>query len=133
MHTTDSNITCIDYAREQRLLVFGEDGGKMFVARALRNALEVGDHTEIGRVPPSFQEPSPKPRDLSRKCLLPVPKFLGTSLAVMKFGGAPRIHEYCASRHKELGPVYKEKSGAVRFIHGNLLRVCDDHRKLCST
>ncbi|XP_003743235.1 cytochrome P450 315a1, mitochondrial [Galendromus occidentalis] len=54
----------------------------------------------------SFEE-MPSPR------ALPV---LGTSLAVMKFGGAPRIHEYCDSRHKQLGPVYRENLGAVQAV-----------------
>lgn len=47
---------------------------------------------------------------------MPSPRALpivGTTLDVVRFGGAPRIHEYCDHRHKQLGPIYSEKLGDV--------------------
>ncbi|XP_022667996.1 cytochrome P450 315a1, mitochondrial-like isoform X2 [Varroa destructor] len=50
---------------------------------------------------------------------LPAPRALpliGTTLDVIRFGGAPRIHEYCDHRHKQLGPIYTEKLGDVESV-----------------
>lgn len=50
---------------------------------------------------------------------MPTPRSLpviGTTLDVVKFGGASRIHEYCDHRHKQLGSVYREKLGAVEAV-----------------
>ncbi|XP_064461292.1 cytochrome P450 315a1, mitochondrial-like [Ornithodoros turicata] len=50
---------------------------------------------------------------------LPTPKGLplvGTALDVAFSGGAAKIHEYCDRRHRELGPLYREKLGSVEAV-----------------
>ncbi|KAH7955948.1 hypothetical protein HPB52_005266 [Rhipicephalus sanguineus] len=50
---------------------------------------------------------------------LPSPKglpVLGTTLDVLRTGGAPKIHEYCDRRHRELGPIYRETLGSVDAV-----------------
>lgn len=50
---------------------------------------------------------------------IPAPRGLplvGTALDVALAGGAPKIHEYCDRRHRELGPIYKETLGAVEAV-----------------
>ncbi|OQR72646.1 cytochrome P450 315a1, partial [Tropilaelaps mercedesae] len=50
---------------------------------------------------------------------MPTPRALpivGTTLDVARFGGATRIHEYCDHRHKQLGPIYREKLGTVEAV-----------------
>lgn len=50
---------------------------------------------------------------------LPSPKglpVLGTALDVLRAGGAPKIHEYCDRRHRELGPIYRETLGSVDAV-----------------
>nr|QFU80946.1 cyp315a1 [Eotetranychus kankitus] len=50
---------------------------------------------------------------------LPTPKsypIVGTTLTLMAFGGAAHLHEYCDSRHKELGPIYREKLGPTDCV-----------------
>ncbi|KAH6934046.1 hypothetical protein HPB50_019788 [Hyalomma asiaticum] len=41
---------------------------------------------------------------------------LGTALDVLRAGGAPKIHEYCDRRHRELGPIYRETLGSVDAV-----------------
>lgn len=48
--------------------------------------------------------------------VVPSPKslpFFGTLLSLIKAGGGPQLHKYVNKRHKELGPIYKEKIGPV--------------------
>ncbi|XP_013775772.1 cytochrome P450 315a1, mitochondrial-like [Limulus polyphemus] len=50
---------------------------------------------------------------------IPSPKGLplvGTMFDLLCSGGAPKIHEYCDKRHKELGSIYREKLGAVEAV-----------------
>ncbi|XP_015783494.1 cytochrome P450 315a1, mitochondrial [Tetranychus urticae] len=50
---------------------------------------------------------------------MPTPKsypVVGTTLTLMAFGGAAHLHEYCDSRHKELGPIYREKLGPTECV-----------------
>lgn len=50
---------------------------------------------------------------------IPAPRglpLLGTALDVALAGGAPKIHEYCDRRHRELGPIYKETLGSVEAV-----------------
>ncbi|XP_076335674.1 cytochrome P450 315a1, mitochondrial-like [Tachypleus tridentatus] len=50
---------------------------------------------------------------------IPSPKGLplvGTIFDLLYSGGAPKIHEYCDKRHKELGSIYREKLGAVEAV-----------------
>ncbi|XP_065309170.1 cytochrome P450 315a1, mitochondrial [Dermacentor albipictus] len=50
---------------------------------------------------------------------LPSPKglpVLGTAVDVLRAGGAPKIHEYCDRRHRELGPIYRETLGSVDAV-----------------
>lgn len=37
--------------------------------------------------------------------------FIGTTIDLIRAGGAARIHEYCDMRHKTLGPIFKETMG----------------------
>lgn len=46
---------------------------------------------------------------------IPSPKslpFFGTTLDLMRSGGAAQLHKYCDERHKSLGPIYREKMGS---------------------
>lgn len=50
---------------------------------------------------------------------LPAPKglpLIGTTLDLIRAGGAARVHEYCDRRHKTLGPIYKEKMGNMECV-----------------
>ncbi|XP_013794786.1 cytochrome P450 315a1, mitochondrial-like [Limulus polyphemus] len=50
---------------------------------------------------------------------IPSPKglpLIGTTFNLLASGGAPKIHEYCDRRHKELGNIYREKLGAVEAV-----------------
>lgn len=54
---------------------------------------------------------------------MPTPRSLpvvGTTLALLAAGSAPRLHEYVHGRHADLGPVYRETMGPV-----NAVFVCD--------
>ncbi|KAF6203720.1 hypothetical protein GE061_002053 [Apolygus lucorum] len=42
--------------------------------------------------------------------------FVGTSLAIGAAGGAPKLHEYVDSRHKQLGPIFRENMGPVTAV-----------------
>ena len=50
---------------------------------------------------------------------IPRPKglpLIGTALSVLAKGGAPKVHEYCDSKHRELGPVFRDKLGPVSCV-----------------
>ncbi|XP_076344520.1 cytochrome P450 315a1, mitochondrial-like isoform X2 [Tachypleus tridentatus] len=50
---------------------------------------------------------------------IPSPKgfpLFGTIFDILLRGGAPKIHEYCDRRHKELGSIYREKLGVVEAV-----------------
>ncbi|XP_076334685.1 cytochrome P450 315a1, mitochondrial-like [Tachypleus tridentatus] len=50
---------------------------------------------------------------------IPSPKglpLMGTTLELLSSGGAPKIHEYCDRRHKELGRIYREKLGSIEAV-----------------
>lgn len=42
--------------------------------------------------------------------------ILGTLFEILKCGGAAKLHEYCDMRHKQLGPIFREKLGAVEAV-----------------
>ncbi|XP_054007954.1 cytochrome P450 315a1, mitochondrial isoform X2 [Hylaeus anthracinus] len=58
----------------------------------------------------SVPQEAPKPRGL------PV---IGTLLSFLFSGGAKRQHEYVDRRHKELGPVYRERIGPISAVFVN--------------
>lgn len=41
---------------------------------------------------------------------------LGTTLEILKHGGAAKMHEYCDMRHKQLGSIFREKLGPVEAV-----------------
>ncbi|XP_015522295.2 cytochrome P450 315a1, mitochondrial isoform X1 [Neodiprion lecontei] len=50
---------------------------------------------------------------------MPEPRGLplvGTTFSLIRAGGATKLHEYVDQRHKELGPVYRERMMAVEAI-----------------
>ncbi|XP_031342131.1 cytochrome P450 315a1, mitochondrial [Photinus pyralis] len=50
---------------------------------------------------------------------IPTPKALpliGTTLALISSGGAPRLHIYADQRHRQLGPIFKDKIGPVTAV-----------------
>lgn len=50
---------------------------------------------------------------------LPTPKgfrIFGTSLNLIRRGGAAFLHEYCDSLHKQLGPIYRERLGPQECV-----------------
>ena len=50
---------------------------------------------------------------------MPSPRGLplvGTTLDLLAAGSAPRLHEYVDSRHKQLGPVFRDKIGPVQAV-----------------
>ncbi|XP_015909978.1 cytochrome P450 10 [Parasteatoda tepidariorum] len=50
---------------------------------------------------------------------IPTPKglpLIGTIFDIIRTGGAAKIHEYCDMRHKELGPIFREKLGPVECV-----------------
>lgn len=50
---------------------------------------------------------------------LPTPRGLpivGNLVDLIKAGGSSYVHRYCDSRHKELGPIYREKLGDVDVV-----------------
>ncbi|XP_022243138.1 cytochrome P450 315a1, mitochondrial-like [Limulus polyphemus] len=62
----------------------------------------------------SVDFPSEKPYEA-----IPSPKglpLMGTTFELLSSGGAPKIHEYCDKRHKELGCIYREKLGSVEAV-----------------
>ncbi|KAH8041663.1 hypothetical protein HPB51_017465 [Rhipicephalus microplus] len=88
-------------------------------------ALEQTAHRSVGADQWSGRaEPSPmvtEKTSSARKPFssLPRPKglpVLGTTLDVLRAGGAPKIHEYCDRRHRELGPIYRETLGSVDAV-----------------
>lgn len=42
--------------------------------------------------------------------------LVGTMLSIVKHGGASKMHEYINMRHKQLGPIFKEKLGVVEAV-----------------
>lgn len=42
--------------------------------------------------------------------------LVGTTLSLIRAGGAAKLHEYVDKRHREFGPVYKERMGAVEAV-----------------
>lgn len=42
--------------------------------------------------------------------------FLGTSLDLIKSGGASQLHTYCDQRHKSLGNIFREKMGNLDCV-----------------
>ncbi|KAG8200196.1 hypothetical protein JTE90_024978 [Oedothorax gibbosus] len=42
--------------------------------------------------------------------------IIGTTLDLMRQGGAAKIHEYCDRRHKQFGPIFKEQLGAMDVV-----------------
>ncbi|KAG7208926.1 hypothetical protein KM043_015105 [Ampulex compressa] len=53
---------------------------------------------------------------------MPEPRGLpvfGTLLSLAASGGAKHLHEYVEKRHKELGPVYRERIGPVKAVFVN--------------
>ncbi|GFS58899.1 cytochrome P450 315a1, mitochondrial [Trichonephila inaurata madagascariensis] len=70
---------------------------------------QAGTHQEAGPVYentlPFSEVPTPKG--------LPI---LGTAIELIRSGGAAKIHEYCHKRHQELGPIFREKMGALDVV-----------------
>ncbi|XP_054710091.1 cytochrome P450 315a1, mitochondrial-like [Uloborus diversus] len=67
------------------------------------------------------EEPGLKgsPRPLKPFKSVPAPRGLplvGTALSLIMSGGAAKIHEYCDRRHRELGPIFRERLGAVDAV-----------------
>ena len=42
--------------------------------------------------------------------------IVGTTLSILRHGGAAKLHEYIDMRHKQLGPIFKEKLGPVEAV-----------------
>lgn len=42
--------------------------------------------------------------------------LVGTTLSLIRAGGASRLHEYVDKRHDELGPIYRENMGSVKAV-----------------
>ncbi|GAB0094642.1 Cytochrome P450 315a1, mitochondrial [Sergentomyia squamirostris] len=42
--------------------------------------------------------------------------FIGTTLDIVKAGGAPKFHEYIDGRHKSLGPIFRERVGPLECL-----------------
>lgn len=42
--------------------------------------------------------------------------LLGTMLSLMMAGGAQKLHEYVDRRHRELGPIFRDKIGPLRAV-----------------
>jgi len=42
--------------------------------------------------------------------------LIGTTLDLVKAGGAPFLHKYCDQRHKTLGPLFREKIGSLDCV-----------------
>lgn len=42
--------------------------------------------------------------------------LVGTTLSILKHGGAAKMHEYIDMRHKQLGPIFKERLGHVEAV-----------------
>lgn len=103
-----------------------EVGGQMIRRSASTSVAEVGCpfHALWGGKKQSLQaEVPPKAAPVSSAVRsfaeMPTPRALpvvGTTLDVARFGGAPHIHEYCDHRHSQLGPIYREKLGAVDAV-----------------
>ncbi|KAI4473018.1 hypothetical protein M0802_016362 [Mischocyttarus mexicanus] len=52
----------------------------------------------------------------------PIPKgipLFGTIFEFLNIGGAKMLHEYVDRRHKELGPIYRERIGPVMAVFVN--------------
>jgi ecdysteroid 2-hydroxylase len=50
---------------------------------------------------------------------IPSPRALpiiGTTADLIAAGGAPKLHEYVDTRHRQLGPIYRENIGPVRSV-----------------
>lgn len=50
---------------------------------------------------------------------IPAPKglpILGTTIDLIKSGGAAHIHEYADRRHKEMGPIFRENLGTIEAV-----------------
>ncbi|KAI4464268.1 cytochrome p450 family 4 [Holotrichia oblita] len=67
-----------------------------------------------------FRQLSHLPRkSLHESKEIPSPKGLplvGTTLSLIAAGSAPKLHQYIDSRHKELGPIFRDKIGPVSAI-----------------
>ncbi|XP_071558430.1 cytochrome P450 315a1, mitochondrial [Temnothorax nylanderi] len=66
----------------------------------------------------SARKDPPEPRGL--------PLF-GTILSLISAGGAEKLHEYVDKRHRELGPVFRERIGPVRAV---FVSSPDEYRKI---
>lgn len=42
--------------------------------------------------------------------------IVGTDLSILMHGGAAKMHEYVDMRHRQLGPIIKEKLGPVEAV-----------------
>lgn len=42
--------------------------------------------------------------------------LIGTALDLIRSGGSAKIHEYCDKRHRQFGPIFKEKLGAMDVV-----------------
>lgn len=50
---------------------------------------------------------------------IPAPRglpFLGSTLAFIAAGSAPKLHEYVDARHKQLGPIFRDRIGPVTAV-----------------
>ncbi|GJQ86598.1 CYP315A1 [Trypoxylus dichotomus] len=50
---------------------------------------------------------------------IPAPKglpLIGTTLSLLASGSTPKLHEYVEKRHKELGPIFRDKIGPISAI-----------------
>ncbi|KAJ8934195.1 hypothetical protein NQ314_013512 [Rhamnusium bicolor] len=59
---------------------------------------------------------------------IPSPKglpFVGSVFSLLAAGGPPKFHEYLDKRHKELGPIFKDKVGPISAV---FLSDCDEMR-----
>ncbi|KAK9712994.1 Cytochrome P450 [Popillia japonica] len=58
-------------------------------------------------------------KSVSKTKEIPSPKGLpviGTTLSLIAAGSAPKLHQYIDGRHKELGPIFRDKIGPVSAI-----------------
>ncbi|KRT79716.1 cytochrome P450 [Oryctes borbonicus] len=61
----------------------------------------------------------PQRRTVENHREIPTPKglpLIGTTLSLLASGSTPKLHEYVDKRHKELGPIFRDKIGPISAV-----------------